>query len=241
MREYGLRYATRQAAALAFAGLLSTPLLATTPVLPAGSDAGALISGPARVIDGDTIEIHGVRVRLEGIDAPEVEQTCGRALAGTWPCGKEAAQHLALLLIGREVRCEDKGRDVYRRILGLCFSDGLDINAYMVRNGLAWAFVKYSRAYVETEAQARALELGIWQGPAEPAWEYRARRWLGMDAQAPEGCAIKGNISRNGRIYHRPGDPYYGRTRIDETRGERWFCTEVEAAAAGWRAAGVPH
>src|SRR3954453_2671212 len=148
MREHGLRYATRQAVALAFAGLLSTSLVLVRPALPAAPDLAPILSGSARVIDGDTLDIRGVRVRLEGIDAPEIGQTCGRKDEAAWPCGRQAAAALAMLVAGREVRCEDRGRDVYGRVLGLCFVDGLEINAHMVRSGLAWAFVKYSHAYV---------------------------------------------------------------------------------------------
>jgi hypothetical protein len=77
-----------------------------------------------------------------------------------------------------------------------------------------------------------------WQASLEPPWAFRKRRWTETGSQAPGGCAIKGNISRQGeRIYHTPwGDRFYERTRIDEGRGERWFCSEKEAAEAGFRA-----
>jgi hypothetical protein len=92
---------------------------------------------------------------------------------------------------------------------------------------------------VQQEAEARALKVGIWQGEAEPAWVFRARRWAGAEEAAPKGCAIKGNVSANGRIYHLPWSPWYGKVRIDEKKGERWFCSESEAMAAGWRPAAV--
>jgi hypothetical protein len=68
-----------------------------------------------------------------------------------------------------------------------------------------------------------------------PAWEFRARRWAAAEGAAPEGCAIKGNVTRNGRIYHMPWSPWYPQTRIETDKGKRWFCTEAEALAAGWR------
>jgi len=240
MRESPLRYATRQAAALALAGVLAAPLLAATPHT-SGPPGFASLTGMARVIDGDTLAIGEIRVRLEGIDAPESSQTCAREEGGAWDCGRAATAHLSRLVAGREVRCEHKGVDRYGRMLGQCFAGETEINGRMVRDGLAWAFVRYSLAYVGVEAQARDERIGIWRGPAEPAWEYRARRWPNAGSEAASGCAIKGNVSRNGRIYHMPWDPYYGRTRIDENRGERWFCTEDEALAAGWRAAGRAH
>lgn len=197
------------------------------------------VSGRARVIDGDTIDVAGTRVRLEGIDAPEIAQTCGRRLFGTWACGKAAARALRDLTFGREVACERRGTDKYGRMLGVCFVDGHDLNAQMVRKGFAWAFVRYSTSYVDAEAKARADKVGIWQGASEPAWDYRAKRWASAETAAPSGCAIKGNISSKGHIYHMPWSPWYGKVRVDLEKGERWFCSEAEALAAGWRAVAV--
>ena len=106
----------------------------------------------------------------------------------------------------------------------------------MVRQGWAWAFVRYSTSYVPEEAAARADGLGIWQGEAMPAWEFRSRRWATAEPQAPQGCAIKGNITKHGRIYHMPWSPWYAQIRMEAgDKGKRWFCTEAEAVAAGWR------
>ena len=80
-----------------------------------------------------------------------------------------------------------------------------------------------------------AAGLGIWQGESKPAWEYRAKRWAAAEEKAPEGCAIKGNVTKNGRIYHMPWSPWYAQIRIEPDKGKRWFCTEAEALAAGWR------
>jgi endonuclease YncB( thermonuclease family) len=255
VREYVLRHATRQVTALAFAGLLAFPLLATQGRDQADARSsgppptGSSISGPARVVDGDTIVIGATRIRLEGIDAPESAQTCGRRWFGTWPCGEAATSHLAALARDRIVRCDSHGIDVYGRMLGICFTEGLELNADMVRNGLAWAFVKYSSRLVEAEAGARALRLGIWQGEATPAWVWRAQRWSAAMSEtgarssgaaaeeARRDCVIKGNITRNGHIYHMPWSPWYGRTKVEPARGERWFCSETEAVAAGWRPA----
>ncbi len=127
-------------------------------------------SGRAIVVDGDTIDIGGERIRLEGIDAPEHAQTCGRKWLGSWACGAGATRALASFIGNRRVDCDNEGHDKYGRILGLCQVDGRDINAEMVRAGYAWAFVKYSSRYVAEEAEARKAESGIWQGEAEPAW-----------------------------------------------------------------------
>jgi len=104
-----------------------------------------------------------------------------------------------------------------------------------VRHGHAWAFVKYSGSYVKEEAEARRERAGIWQGEATPAWEYRQQRWAKAEGGAPDGCAIKGNVTAHGKIYHMPWSPWYDQIKIDQAKGRRWFCSEAEAIAAGWR------
>jgi endonuclease YncB( thermonuclease family) len=201
-----------------------------------GADRHATLTGPARVVDGDTIVVSGVRVRLEGIDAPEAGQTCHGPLPGeVWPCGTAAATALLRLIGTNDVSCRRHGLDRYGRMLGVCFLGQEDINATMVREGHAWAFTRYSMSYVGEEAQARARRVGIWQGAAVPAWEYRARHWTSAEPHAPQGCAIKGNVTQHGKIYHMPWSPWYAQIRIDPDKGRRWFCTEAEALAAGWR------
>ncbi len=231
------RWISRWPVASALVGGFALVLLLLLPV--GETSARSALTGAARVIDGDTIVISGEHVRLEGIDAPEMAQTCGASHGGTWACGKDAAKVLDHLIGGRDVTCEDRGTDKYRRMLGICFVGSRDINAWMVREGHAWAFVKYSHSYVREEAEARALRVGIWQGYAEPAWDFRAKRWSGAEQTAPHGCAIKGNVSTNGHIYHMPWSPWYAKVRIDERKGERWFCSESEARAAGWRPAAI--
>jgi endonuclease YncB( thermonuclease family) len=219
---------------VALGALLAMPTRESAARAPAGDGD---LAGLARVIDGDTLEIAGRHVRLEGIDAPESGQTCGRRLIGSWRCGSAAADALAKLVAKRRVSCESRGNDKYDRMLGICFVDGRDINAEMVREGYAWAFVKYSQTYVKQEAEARIARVGIWQGDAEPAWVYREKRWAGAEQEAPKGCAIKGNVTEHGHIYHMPWSPWYGKVKVDEANGERWFCSEAEAISAGWRAA----
>ncbi len=210
-------YTTRQAAAAVLAGILALPLIATqgfdaTAARTSSPPVGSSVSGPAKVVDGDTIVINGIRIRLEGIDAPEIAQTCGRSLFGSWACGQEAARHLDRLVRDRSVDCLSRGADKYGRMLAVCSTAGLELNAAMVREGMAWAFVKYSTSYVGAEATARNLKLGVWQGKAVPAWQYRSERWTAAEAvaraEAPAGCVIKGNITRKGRIYHMPWSPW---------------------------------
>lgn len=234
--------AIRRGAAVAAAGalLLVLPLqLPTWANLPAQGQIE--VAGIARVIDGDTVEIAGTRIRLEGIDAPEKAQTCGRGLLGivarTWPCGLAAIRRLEALTEGQSVTCRGHETDKYGRLIATCLKDGVDLNAVLVREGLAWAFTKYSRTYLAIEGEARSARAGVWQGDSDPPWVYREARWKAAETAAPAGCAIKGNVSSNGRIYHMPWGSSYGRVTIDARRGERWFCSESEAEAAGWRPA----
>ena len=134
---------------------------------------GTELAGRPLVVDGDTIEIAGQRIRLEGIDAPESAQTCQTEGGATTACGRVATRALAQITDNQIIACESVGTDKYGRMLGICFLDGEDINRYMVESGNAWAFVKYSQRYIVEEAKARAAKIGIWQGAAQPAWEFR--------------------------------------------------------------------
>lgn len=240
MRAFRVTYATCVTYAtmvpVASALALGLVIVFSDTAAPAATGlAAGRITGPAKVIDGDTLDIDGIRIRLEGIDAPESGQRCKRRWLGTWNCGEAATKALIRLVAGGDISCESRGRDVYRRLLAVCHAGGEDINARLVRDGLAWAFVKYSQSYVGVETEARAARRGIFSADNQPAWDYRAQAWQGAEQKAPEGCAIKGNVSGKGRIYHMPWSPWYSRVSIDAERGERWFCSESEALAAGWR------
>jgi endonuclease YncB( thermonuclease family) len=197
---------------------------------------GIATSGTAHVIDGDTIDIGDRRIRIHGIDAPEVRQTCVRDEV-TWLCGQEAGQRLRTLVRGSKVTCEGIDQDRYGRIVAKCFAGGRDVGEVMVSEGLALAYRQYSIDYVEAEAAAKATRRGIWSGQFVEPWDWRrGRRLTAAPANDNAACEIKGNISRSGeRIYHVPGGAYYGRTKIDQSKGERMFCSETEARAAGWR------
>ena len=184
-----------------------------------------------RVIDGDTLDLDGTIIRLEGIDAPELDQTCDG-----WDCGKAATEELVEITKGRDISCVGHGRDDYGRVIATCHAGGVDLGETLVDKGLALAFRRYSDSYTEVEARARDARAGMWRGRFEAPWDFRARQWDAAQQTAPEGCPIKGNISKNGRIYHMPWSKWYARTRIDPSKGERWFCDENEAQAAGWRA-----
>jgi len=195
------------------------------------------ISGPAKVVDADTIVIGSQVIRLHGIDAPESAQRCSLSGGKSWPCGKVAIEHIKELLTDMTATCSGSVFDDYDRLLATCRNpSGVELNLDLVENGLAWAFIKYSDDYVLPEGIARGKRIGIWQHETETPWDFRAQRWFVEEQVAPDGCPIKGNISRRGQIYHTPWSRSYERTKISPERGERWFCSEAEALKAGWRA-----
>jgi endonuclease YncB( thermonuclease family) len=131
---------------------------------------GERIAGNAFAIDGDTLVVDGRRVRLRGLDAPELDQTCHRG-AISYRCGEEARAALRALVERETVTCMTSGRDRFERALGTCSVRGQDIGAAMVRRGLAVS----SRDYAEEEREARDAKRGIWAGPFESPQAWRRR------------------------------------------------------------------
>ena len=130
--------------------------------------------GGAYVIDGDTIEIHGQRFRLFGIDAPESDQRCKKD-GKSYLCGKDAAFALADMIARQTVTCEKQDIDPYHRIVAICYAGKTEINRWMVAHGYALAYRHYSDRYIQDELDAKAAKLGIWAGSFEKPWNYRHR------------------------------------------------------------------
>lgn len=210
------------------------------------------IRGVAEVTDGDTLRIGEARIRLFGVDAPERAQSCEDERGRRWACGAAAADRLRALVDGRTVRCQPRDLDRYGRQVATCAAGGRDLGGTLVSEGLARAYVRYGDDYAAVEARAKLERLGLWQGVAEAPWQYRAEKRAAPDFAAaaartapevapPAGCTIKGNVSGGGdRVFHLPGTAGYARTKIDTGRGDRWFCDEAEARAAGFRAPREP-
>lgn len=136
----------------------------------------AAIIGVASVIDGDTLEIHGERIRLWGVDAPERSQTC--EVAGSpWRCGSDAANVLDARIARRTVTCEVVDRDRYDRTVARCAVGGESINAWLVSSGLAVENPRYSRgAYTAEQRDAQASSRGVWKSRFEMPWDWRNRQ-----------------------------------------------------------------
>lgn len=213
-------------------------------LLAAPAFAAEPITGRPSVTDGDTLVIRDTRIRLHGIDAPESAQTCQDKAGRDYRCGQAAALALAEHIGEATVTCEPRDTDQYGRTVSVCRKAAEDLNAWMVMQGHAIAYRRYSTDYVAQEQAARAARRGIWAGTfEEPSAWRRAQRGATRENQPDPvpshpalNCAIKGNISRAGdKVYHLPGSRDYARTVIDERAGERMFCSEEEAKAAGWR------
>jgi len=147
-------------------------IIAALFLIPLPTWASDSIIGAASIIDGDTIEVHGQRIRLHGIDAPESRQECIRN-GESWLCGKDATQALADKVGSGLLECLPKDRDRYGRTVAVCRLDGEDLNAWIVREGWALAYRHYSLDYVADEDAAREAKRGIWASEFTPPWEWR--------------------------------------------------------------------
>jgi endonuclease YncB( thermonuclease family) len=197
--------------------------------------SGKRIESRGQALGGDLLRVGTSTVRLAGIEAPERGQTCGSA-SRRWRCGAAAEAALNRLVSGRIVRCTLSGTDDGGRPLASCSSGTTDLSAELVRRGYVFAASGLFGSYASLEHEARSSKAGIWAGDAERPSAYRAKVWDEAKRRAPEGCPIKGLVTGAGRVYLLPWSADYDRGRVQKGRGERWFCSEREALAAGWKA-----
>lgn len=130
-------------------------------------------TGVASVTDGDTLEIRGPRIRLHGIDAPESSQRCTRPSGQEWRCGQQAALALSDRIGRRSVSCEERDIDRYDRAIAVCMEGGEDLSRWLVSQGWAVAYRRYSRDYIGAEDQARRAGRNIWSGQFVMPWYWR--------------------------------------------------------------------
>ena len=142
------------------------------------------ISGFAKVVDGDTIKINSKKIRLYGIDAPEKKQKCKKtyltisfmSFTKDYMCGEVSTQKLIKKINKQKLNCNILDVDRYKRLIGECFKRNINLNSWMVSNGYAVAYRKYSKKYVTDEINAKNNKLGIWQGKFEMPWNYRRKK-----------------------------------------------------------------
>ena len=137
--------------------------------LTLGINISADIIGEAEVTDGDTIIINDIRIRFTGSDAPESyffgkTQTCLDGKGREWECGYAATQKLKELINNQTVRCTDEGQDRYGRTLGICYVGDMDLQAEMVKSGMAVAYLRYSNRYEKEQNYAKKVKAGMWAG-----------------------------------------------------------------------------
>jgi endonuclease YncB( thermonuclease family) len=235
--------------------ILTLAILAASPSFAANS----------AVRDAGTIDVGGVTYRLAGIDAPAADQVCIDDQADSWACGVEARDQLAGLIGDRDVRCEDLGADTtYNKWhVGICTAgdDATSLNQLLVRRGLAVNFASAGQnRFGEDETDAKNNRRGLWKGCFVAPQEFRAGRKDGallggacradkdreiraalfpQDSAMPSGCRIKGKYALRARvtgnigIYHLQACRSYPAM----TNPDRWFCSEDDARAAGFRKA----
>lgn len=134
----------------------------------------AVVRGHMRVVDGDTLALDRARIRLYGIDAPEIDQTCDQ---GHWPAGLVSKSVLESMISGgEEVSCFVRGTDRYGRMIAVCLLGTADLGQEMVRFGEAWAYEFYSRSYVGEQDEAKKNHIGVWRHECQYPREYRAEK-----------------------------------------------------------------
>ena len=147
------------------------------------SEEFKVISGIAKVIDGDTIKINSDKIRFFGIDSPEQKQLCNKtylsifaiSFTKNYPCGKISTNKLKNFINNKLVTCKFSKIDRYKRLIAECFKDKTNVNAWMVRNGYAVAYLKYSKKFVSQENIAKKNKAGLWIGTFEMPWEWRKK------------------------------------------------------------------
>ncbi len=218
----------------ALPGLTAASAPGSRPALPVG--LANVLEGRATVISGEMIRLQGRLLHLAGIEAPDRQQSCTRATKQTWKCGEVASQALDRLARSKNFRCVTQGGpDQLGRIAANCTVDGRDVAGELVKEGHVFAAASYFGGYGPQEQEARNAGAGVWSGDAVRPSDYRTRIWDAAKVAAPNGCPVKGQVAGSRRTYLMPWAGGYARAGVRPERGERWFCDEAEAVAAGFK------
>lgn len=195
-----------------------------------------VVYGRARAVSGDLLRVGGTLVKLAGIDAPQPAQPCLKSNGRRWNCAAAATSALRRLVRGKRVSCELSAAAVTGApAVAHCRAADLDLAAELVGKGYVFAATAGSVDYASNEEQAREAKIGIWRGDVERPEAWRAKIWDEAKRTAPDGCPIKGLVSAKERVYAMPWSQGYTERSIRMAKGERWFCSEDEAQAAGFR------
>jgi endonuclease YncB( thermonuclease family) len=236
-----------------FHKILLTTLAICLPAIAQAAD----VSGIPKIRDGDQVTIGSTRIRLAGIDAPSHDQLCLNATGERWTCGVAAHDALAKYAGEKNWTCHVLRTDRFGRSVAKCEVGGEDIQKWLVANGWALSYVRFSHDYDADEKAARDAKAGLWEGAFIAPWDWRVRNkktailgsikppenataTLLASASGPVApsptCTIKGNVNRAGEcIYHTPSSRWYARINMRISKGTRWFCSVEEAEAAGCR------
>jgi endonuclease YncB( thermonuclease family) len=213
--------------------------------------------GVPTITDGDTVVIGGTKIRLLDMDAPESDQFCLDKEGRAWSCGIDAREALKKRTNTQEWRCQGVRLDRNERLLASCTVGGENISSWMVRAGWAMSPIHkgYSHRFDMDEKAARDERAGLWAGAFIAPWDWRRRdcktevlgsvsvptdaqrKLCGSPSKPPDpNCTIKATLRKDRCIFHQEGGRYYGKIKM-EGPNKRWFCSEVEAEAAGCRPA----
>lgn len=204
------------------------------PRVPAMAAASS-VTGRATAVTGALLRVNGELVELKGIEAPHPKHPCLKANGRRWSCGSSATNALNKILRAQTVTCEISGRSETGRAVGTCRVGESDIAAELVRNGHVFAESGLFSAYSSDEAKAKDARTGLWQGETVSPQEWRTRTWEEAKRTAPDGCPIKGFVRASSRIYAMPWSSEYASAKVRQIKGERWFCSEDDARAAGFK------
>jgi endonuclease YncB( thermonuclease family) len=202
---------------------------------PVTSGLSGGISGRAVAITGDLMRVGGTLIRLDGVEAPAPGQPCYRPNGRRWGCAAAARTGLDRIVRGRSVTCTASGQDDSGHVLARCVVEGTtDVGTELVRNGHVFATKSLFNSLSGEEDAARSAKAGIWQGEVSRPKEWRDQAWEEAKRDAPDGCPIKGLLRASAKLYALPWSADYARAKVRTERGERWFCSEDEAKAAGF-------